>query len=105
MNKAQEKQKEYLRSIERSLEFILGDERGRFFISEILGELTLADGYAYTGDNGTFKNLGQQQVYTSLKRKVETMLGVNGFKYWQLMDKEKFERRAELNGTSKHARN
>lgn len=100
MNREQ-KQKEYMRKMEQSLEFVLSDELGRFFISEVLGEFTLADGMAFTGDNATFKKLGQQQVYMALKSRVETMLGINGFNYWQKMDKEKFERRADINATKR----
>ncbi len=95
------RQEEYMRNMENSLAFVLSDERGRFFISEILGELTLANGIAFTGDNATFKKLGQQQVYMALKSRVESVLGINGFNLWQKMDKEKFERRAELNAKKK----
>lgn len=95
--KQEQIQKERQLKVEESLLFILNDERGRFFMSEILGELTLCDTHAYTGDNDTFRNLGQQQVYTALKKRIEAVLGINGFNLWQKMEKEKYERRFEEN--------
>lgn len=97
MNDRQEqKRKERNMKIEESLNYVMNDDRGRFFIAEILSELTQNGEAIYTGNNDTFRNLGQQQVYNNLRKRVISVLGINGFNAWQNMDKEKFERMEEL---------
>lgn len=84
--------KELKMKTEEALTYLMSDERGRFFISEILSELTLSDVNAFTGNSETFRNLGQQQVFSSLKKRIMLILGDNGFNWWQRMEKEKYER-------------
>lgn len=98
MNKPQQarKQRERQLKIEEALNYVINDDRGRFFIAEILGEMTLSDTNAYTGNNDTFRNLGQQQVYQGLKSRVIAILGINGLTAWHKMEKEKYERMEEL---------
>ncbi len=88
-------QKESRRRQEESLMFILEDDRGRYFISEMLNAFCFAEMGAYTNDSKTYYNLGRQDVYAQLKANIEHILGINGFNLWQKMEKEKFERRLE----------